>query len=107
MTYKDIGERIRELREINRYSRSDLAILANISEKHLYEIESGKKKFSIEVLNGIAKGLSVSCDYILYGDSETVRTGEKIFAIISKMDKKTVIVVQDVLRVIIDICEVL
>ena len=66
--YDDVGIRIRELREKNRYTREKFAEIAEISPKFLYEIETGQKGFSADTLHRIASGLSVTCDYILYGD---------------------------------------
>ena len=37
--YAKAGQRIRNLREVNRYTREKLAELAEISPKFLYEIE--------------------------------------------------------------------
>ncbi len=39
-----VGERIRELREIQNYTREVLAEKVEISAKFLYEIETGKKR---------------------------------------------------------------
>lgn len=40
-----VGARIRELREIQNYTREVLAEKVDISAKFLYEIEAGKKVF--------------------------------------------------------------
>ena len=45
MKEKHARERIRELRESKKYTRQVLAEKANISEKFLYEIETGKSGF--------------------------------------------------------------
>lgn len=66
--YDKAGERIRALREINRYTRETFAEIADISPKFLYEIETGQKGFSADTLYRIAQGLSVNCEYILTGD---------------------------------------
>ena len=63
MSNKDAGERIRELRELQNYTREVFAEKVDISEKFLYEIEVGKKGFSADTLCRISKVLSVSCDY--------------------------------------------
>lgn len=62
-----IGQRIRYLREKNNYSRELFAEKIQISSKFLYEIENGKKGFSVEILLRITKVLNISCDYILTG----------------------------------------
>lgn len=68
--YDKAGLRIRELREINRYTREEFAEIAGISSKFLYEIETGQKGFSADTLYRISKSLSVSCEYILTGDEQ-------------------------------------
>ena len=68
MTNSSVGERIRSLRESRRLSRKDLAARAGLSAGYLYEIESGRRKFSAETLCRIAEALSVSCDYIMFGE---------------------------------------
>ena len=67
MEYKLIGERIAFLRTQKNYTREAFACRINISPKFLYEIETGKKGFSIQILYNISKELSVSCDYIISG----------------------------------------
>ena len=56
-----------QLRLDRRYTREQLAYLANISEKFLYEIEMDKKGFSAITLMNLAKALEVSMDYIMLG----------------------------------------
>lgn len=65
--YSEAGARIQELRITKGYSRDILANKANLSTKFLYEIETGKKGFTAEVLYRISKALEVKCDYILVG----------------------------------------
>lgn len=65
--YLQAGTRIRIVRESRGYTREQLAELAKISPKFLYDIEAGNKGFSAKTLSMLAEGLSVSCDYILYG----------------------------------------
>ena len=61
------GMRITKLRLEKRYTREQLAYLADISDKFLYEIESGKKGFSAVTLMKLSKALNVSMDYIMAG----------------------------------------
>ena len=74
--YDQAGERIRQLRKQRRYTREQFAEIADISSKFLYEIETGQKGFSADTLYRIAKGLSVSCEYILTGETEESPTEE-------------------------------
>ena len=57
MSYKDIGLRIRGLREANCYTRDAFAEKIHISSKFLYEIETGKKGFTAEILFRISRAL--------------------------------------------------
>lgn len=67
--YENAGKRIMSVRMNKGYSREALAEAAFISSKFLYEIETGRKGFSAEVLYHISNALEVDCDYILSGDS--------------------------------------
>jgi len=63
------GERILQLRTEKHYTREQLAYMAKISEKFLYEIENNKKGFSAVTLLNLSKALDVSMDYIMIGES--------------------------------------
>ncbi len=67
--YHEAGMRIRERRENNNLTREQLAEMAEISSKFLYEIETGQKGFSADTLYRISRALSVNCEYILSGES--------------------------------------
>ena len=67
--YKEAGNRIRQLRERAQLTREAFSEIAKISAKFLYEIETGKKGFSADVLYKISKVLNVSSEYILSGYS--------------------------------------
>ena len=66
--YSEIGFRIMQLRNQQNISRERLADMANISQKFLYEIEFGKKGFSVSILKSIADSLETSCECIVRGD---------------------------------------
>lgn len=88
MSRIQVGERIRELREIKNYTREGLAEKVDISAKFLYEIEAGKKGFSADTLCRISKALSVSCDYIMLGEETEHRSTEKIVCVLEMMGPK-------------------
>lgn len=67
MISKDIGKRIKFLREFNNYTRERFAEKIDISARFLYEIEMGNQGFSVNILYRISQALNVSCDYILMG----------------------------------------
>ena len=91
MERKKVGNRIRELREMHNYTREGMAEMVEISPKFLYEIESGKKGFSSDVLCKIARTLTVSCDYIMYGEEHSLRNGEKIYYILNQLETEQAI----------------
>lgn len=100
-----VGARIRELREIQNYTREVLAEKVDISAKFLYEIETGKKGFSADTLCRISKALSVSCDYIMFGEEKEHRGNEKIICILEMLEPKQVSKIQDILRILNEICD--
>lgn len=80
-----MGMRIRRTRELNHYTREELAEYAEISSKFLYEVENGQKGLSAANLLKICKALDVSCDYILTGESAT-KCNDELVNIIESFD---------------------
>ena len=74
----DVGKRIRKLRESRNITREQLADDIGVSTKFLYEIETGKKGFSVCYLVPLVKCLSVSSDYLLFGNKELHETNPDI-----------------------------
>ena len=71
MTYTEdtgVSRRIMNLRLDRGYTRDQLAELADISPKFLYEIEIKEKGFSARTLKNLADALEVSADFILTGE---------------------------------------
>ncbi len=68
--YTAMGERISRVRVCRGMSREELAEQADISSKFLYEIETGKKGFSVRVLGQICKALDVSSKYLMTGERQ-------------------------------------
>ena len=106
MLNKEIGERIRELREQQNYTREALAGKINISAKFLYEIEIGKKGFSAKTLYQISKALSVSSDYIMLGEEPDRRGKEKIICILEKLEPEQTGKIRDILKILYEMCDV-
>lgn len=107
MSNVEIGERIRELREIQNYTRECLAEKVDISAKFLYEIEVGKKGFSADTLCRLSKALCVSCDYIMYGEEKEHRSKEKIICVLEMLEPKQVSKIQDILKILSTMCDAL
>lgn len=104
MSNKLAGQRIREMREAHSYTREALAELVDISDKFLYEIETGKKGFSADVLCRLSKALSVSCDYIMFGEEKEHYGMEKIICVLEMVEPKQRSRMQDILRILYDMC---
>ena len=97
------GRRIQHLRELNGYIREAFSEKTQISSKFLYEIELGKKGFSAEILLNIARALSVSCDYIMTGNSIDEQGNEQISEILESIDPGQMRRVTEILRLIQEI----
>ncbi len=98
------GQRIREMREMKSYSRDALAEIVGISGKFLYEIETGKKGFSADVLCRLSKALSVSCDYIMLGEEKEHYGMEKVICVLEMVEPKQRSRMQDILQILYDMC---
>ncbi len=71
MHYKERGTRRSRLRMQKGYSRDNFASQVGVSTRFLYDLESGKKGFSVWVLYNISQVLSVSCDHIITGQTDS------------------------------------
>src|SRR5918992_3483145 len=60
--WRELGEFIREQRDASRLSLRRLSELAGISNPYLSQIERGLRKPSAEILQQIAKALSISAE---------------------------------------------
>lgn len=75
--YKEIGTRLYNLRVQKGYSRQYIADQLQISAKFLYEIENGRKGFTVQVLLHLAEIFGKSCDYLITGKESEVSQMEK------------------------------
>mgnify|MGYP001039562940 FL=1 len=105
MSNAQVGGRIRELREIQNYTREALSEKVEISAKFLYEIETGKKGFSADTLSRIATALSASCDYILFGEKAENCGSEKIICTLESLKPAQRYQIQHILKILYDICD--
>lgn len=103
----EAGERIRELREMQKYTREAFAEKVDISSKFLYEIETGKKGFSADTLCRISHALSVSCDYIMFGEEKEHQGVQKIACVLEGLKPPQLRKILDILKVFSDMCDVL
>lgn len=61
----NIGERIKELRTLNKLSQDELSKILNIKQNTLSQYEKGKREPSLELLKLIAEKFNVTTDYLL------------------------------------------
>lgn len=64
---KEVGRRIRSLREEKGWTRSNLAEQLDISDRYSSSIELGQKGLSIKTLSRVSEILDATTDYILTG----------------------------------------
>lgn len=63
--YKEVGDRIREIRQQKGLSQEELAAKAQLSTPHISEIERGNKELRIASMCRIAEALETPTDYFL------------------------------------------
>lgn len=97
--YKDAGARIQELRCERNYTRSMVAEKVEISEKFLYEIETGRKGFSTETLYRLSDLFGVTCDYILCGRRRRGKANAELMALVEKLDRKDSLKMIQIIRI--------
>lgn len=73
---KEIGRRVREMREYHEFTREKLAEYADISVQFLASIETGQKSMTTYTLYKISKALNVSTDYLVTGKSSFPETSK-------------------------------
>ena len=71
---KEIGKRIKELREENHYSQTQVADYLGIDQSNLSKIEKGEKKFKFSLLKKLCLLYDCSPEYILCRSDEYERT---------------------------------
>lgn len=96
-----MGERIRKRREELNISREQFAEMLDITTKFCSDIESGARGVSIKNLMAISECLSLSTDYILFGD--VPQTSDQVFIhAINKCPDSKKNILLDIINKIID-----
>ena len=76
MLNKEIGRRVREMREYHEFTREKLAEYADISVQFLASIETGQKSMTTHTLYKMSKALNVSTDYLVTGKASSPETSK-------------------------------
>ncbi len=56
------GLKIKELRKQKSYTQEKLAKLSSINKSYISDIENGKRKVSLEIMNKLAKAFEIEID---------------------------------------------
>lgn len=70
---KDIGTRISYLRELEGYSKDEIAHLLDVTQRFIYDIELGNKGMSVETLIGFCREMNVSADLLIFGAASKIQ----------------------------------
>ena len=62
MNKREVGEKIKKLREARRMSQNALANEAGVSPTYIYQLERGEKSPTIEYLDHICWGLGITLE---------------------------------------------
>ncbi len=68
VNYILIGKRVREVRKQRNISQALLGEKAGLSPQYVSQVETGRKKASLQALIHLARALEVSADTPLYGN---------------------------------------
>ena len=80
---KEIGDRIKSLRQDRKISQEQMALDLHISRSTVSKIETDGRITSLEVLIQLSEYYHVSTDYILKGISDNTSVSEELQAIIA------------------------
>lgn len=94
----EIGERIRGVREKLHMSREKFSEMIDISDVFLGQIERGERSLSIKTLTKIVNFTGTSSDYILFGDSKSNKTYDKINRILNRCSEESLLFIYELIR---------
>ena len=94
----EIGERIRGVREKLHMSREKFSEMIDISDVFLGQIERGERSLSIKTLTKIVNFTATSSDYILFGDSKSNKTYDKINRILNRCSEESLLFIYELIR---------
>jgi len=100
--YREAGKRIQNVRNMRGYTRENLAEMAGISPKFLYEIETGRKGFSAGNLYYMSHALDVRTDYIMFGEKGT-DYDQKLMGVLELFEQRQTASLEAVLKAIYDL----
>lgn len=84
--FKDLGKRLKQLREDKRISQTELASSMDMLPNQYGKVENGKVLPSLKTLVKAAEALEVSIDEIVYGIESPVNISIKDTELVKKMN---------------------
>lgn len=66
---KQLGMRIKYLRNIKHWSQEDLALEANVNKNYISDLERGQRNPTVKILEKIARALDISLSELFKGIS--------------------------------------
>lgn len=74
---KEIGERIKFIRESLRMSKEEFAKLIGVTGQYIGAVENGRSYLSIDKLIKLCQATNLSSDFILFGNDKDIRLKAK------------------------------
>lgn len=104
MDFKEIGLRIRNLREKENISREKLAEIVDLSTNFVGQIERGEKRMGLETLIKISEFLGTSIDYIVSGSIPRYYSTEveEINFLVENCTKRELAIIKNIIKIAID-----
>ena len=93
---EQIGKRIRQARQAKRFTQSELSEQIHMNPKTLTQLERGKIALSITSLINLCKALTVSADYILFGE-QNEQTNGTVGILLSELSEKEQVYAENLL----------
>ena len=101
---KKLGLKIKKLRERRKLTREKLGEMAEISDRFIYDVETGQKGISAETLYKLSRALNVTSDYLLFEAEENKNELSYVTEILKKLNKDNL---ESVEKIIIEISKMI
>lgn len=99
---REIGLRLRALRERQKLTRERLAEYADISVQFLADIETGRKGMTVQTLRKLAIALHCNSDAIVFGGkAEEKEAGKSLLMLFLSLNQKQLDLASDILMLVL------
>ena len=101
---KKLGLKIKKLRERRKLTREKLGEMAEISDRFIYDVETGQKGISAETLYKLSRALNVTSDYLLFEVEENKNELSYVTEILKNLSPS---VLESVEKIILEISKLI